>query len=52
MEEEVAKRRWHFMSIHEKFFTVVIMASPAVGFGLLVLEASGLVVLPGILGSL
>jgi len=51
-EEEVAKQRWHFMSVTEKFFTVVIMASLAIGFGLLVLEASGLAILPGILGSL
>jgi len=50
-KEEVTKQRWQIMSGAEKFFAVVIMASLAVGFGLLVLEASGLAILPGILSS-
>jgi len=50
-QEKVAKRRWHLLSGAEKFFTVVIMLSLVIGFSLLVLEASGLEILPGIVSS-
>lgn len=49
-QRKVVSGRWQSLSSAEKFFTVVIASSLIGGFGLLVLEASGLVTLPGILG--
>ena len=48
MQQEVIRGRWHVLSNAEKLFTIVIMVSLVIGFGLLVLEASGLAILPGI----
>ncbi len=48
--EKVVLGRWQALSNAEKFFTVVIALSLVGGFSLLALEASGLVMLPGILG--
>ena len=47
---KVVPGRWQALSSAEKFFTVVIASALVGGFGLLILEASGLVTLPGILG--
>jgi len=47
---KVVQGRWQTLSIAEKFFTVVIASSLVAGFSLLVLEASGLVLLPRFLG--
>ena len=47
-QQEVIRGRWHVLSNAEKLFTVVIMLSLVIGLGLLVLQASGLAVLPGI----
>jgi len=47
---KVEQGRWRALSNIEKFFAVVIALSLVGGFSLLVLEASGLVMLPGILG--
>ena len=49
-QEKVAHGRWQALSNTEKIFTVVVTLSLVGGFSLLVLEASGLVMLPGILG--
>ncbi len=49
-QEKVVQGRWQTLSIAEKFFTVVIASSLVGGFSFLVLEASGLVMLPRILG--
>ncbi|MFQ5996855.1 MAG: hypothetical protein ACE5KP_04445 [Dehalococcoidales bacterium] len=49
-QEKVARGRWQSLSNAEKFFTVVLALSLVGGFGLLALEASGLVTLIGILG--
>ncbi len=49
-QEKVASGRWQTLSNAGKIFTVVIVLSLVGGFSLLVLEASGLVMLPGILG--
>jgi len=48
MRQEVIRGRWQVLSNAEKLFTVAIVLSLAIGFGLLVLEASGLATLPGI----
>ena len=47
-QQEVIRGRWHILSNAEKLFTIVIVLSLVIGFGLLVLEASGLAILPGI----
>ncbi len=49
-QEKEVPGRWQALSNAEKFFAVVIALSLAGGFSLLVFEASGLVMLPGILG--
>ncbi len=49
-QEKVVKGRWQALSNTQKIFAVVIALSLVGGFSLLVLEASGLVMLPGILG--
>ena len=49
-QEKVVRGRWQALSNTQKFFAVVIALSLVGGFSLLVLEASGLVMLPGILG--
>ena len=46
-QQEVIRGRWHILSNAEKLFTIVIVLSLVIGFGLLVLEASGLAILPG-----
>jgi hypothetical protein len=49
-QEKVVPGRWQALGNAGKFFAVVIALSLIGGFSLLVLEASGLVMLPGILG--
>lgn len=49
-QEKVVQGRWQALSNTEKFLTVVIALSLIGGFGLLALDATGLVILRGILG--
>ena len=49
-QEKVVQGRWQALSNTEKFLTAVIALSLIGGFGLLVLDATGLVMLRGILG--
>ncbi len=49
-QEKVVRGRWQALSNTEKFLTVVIALSLIGGFGLLALDATGLVMLCGILG--
>ncbi len=49
-QEKVVRGRWQALSNTEKFLTVVIALSLIGGFGLLALDATGLVMLRGISG--
>jgi len=49
-QEKVVQGRWQALSNTEKFLTVVIALSLIGGFGLLALDATGLVMLRGISG--
>jgi len=49
-QEKVVQGRWQALSSTEKFLTVVIALSLIGGFGLLALDATGLVMLCGISG--
>ena len=49
-QEKVVRGRWQALNNTEKFITVVIALSLVGGFGLLALDATGLVMLCGILG--